>query len=80
MHADMTAVTIQSNKIVLNEVKNNSALLAPSHGKNEVNSLANPVVQNTKFREVKLLVQGWIMFSFYVSSGTLRFLPLGSII
>ena len=34
MHADMTAVTIQSNTIVLNEVKDNSALLEPSYGKN----------------------------------------------
>ena len=33
MHADMTAVTIQPNKIVLNEVKNNQALLEPSYRK-----------------------------------------------
>ena len=30
----MTAVTIQSNKIVSNEVKNNQALLEASYGKN----------------------------------------------
>ena len=30
MHADMTAVTIQSNKIVSNEVKDNEALLQSS--------------------------------------------------
>ena len=29
----MTAVTIQSKKIVLNEVKDNQALLEPSNGK-----------------------------------------------
>ena len=34
MHADVTAVTIQSNKIVSNEVKDNEALLEPSYGKN----------------------------------------------
>ena len=32
MHANMTAVTIQSNKIVSNEVKDNLALLEPSYG------------------------------------------------
>ena len=31
----MTAVTIQSNKIVLNEVKDNQELLETSYGKNE---------------------------------------------
>ena len=33
MHTDMTAVTIQSNKNVLNEVKDNSGLLEPLYGK-----------------------------------------------
>ena len=33
MHTDITAVTIQPNKIVLNEVKNNQALLEPSYRK-----------------------------------------------
>ena len=33
MHTDMTAVTIQFNKIVLNEVKDNSALIEPSYRK-----------------------------------------------
>ena len=33
MHADMTAVTMQSNKIVSNEVKDNQVLLEPSYGK-----------------------------------------------
>jgi len=41
MRADMTAVTIQSNKIVSNEVKDNYALLEPSYGKNQMNFLAN---------------------------------------
>ena len=39
----MTAVTIQSNKIVLNEFKDNQALLEPLYGKNQTNFLANPV-------------------------------------
>ena len=34
MHADMTAVTLQSNKIVLNEVKDSQALLEPLYRKN----------------------------------------------
>ena len=33
MHTDMTAVTIESNKIVSNEVKDNWVLLQPSYGK-----------------------------------------------
>ena len=33
MHTDMTAVTIQSNKSVSNEVKDNQALLELSYGK-----------------------------------------------
>ena len=33
MHAEMTAFTIQSNKIVLNEVKDNKALRQPSYEK-----------------------------------------------
>ena len=31
MHTDMTAVAIQSNKIVLNEVKDSLVLLEPSY-------------------------------------------------
>ena len=31
----MTAVKIQSNKIILNEIKNNYALLEPSYGGGE---------------------------------------------
>ena len=38
----MTAVTIQSNKIALNEVKDNEAPLEPSYRKNKMNVLANP--------------------------------------
>ena len=33
MYTDMTAVTIHPNKIVLNEVKDNSELLEPSYEK-----------------------------------------------
>ena len=36
MHADMTVVMIQSNKIVSNEVKDNSALLEPSYAKTQI--------------------------------------------
>ena len=38
----MTAVTIQSNKIVLNEVKDNQALLEPSYRKNQTNFFGQP--------------------------------------
>ena len=43
MHTDMTAVTIQSNKSVSNEVKDNQALLELSYGKKQMNFLANPM-------------------------------------
>ena len=43
MHTDMTAVTIQSNKVVSNEVKDNSTLLELSYGKKVADFLANPV-------------------------------------
>ena len=43
MHTEVTAVTIQSNKIVSKEVKDNYALLEPSYGKNQKNFLARPV-------------------------------------
>ena len=42
MHTDMTAVTIPSNTITLNEVKDNEVLLEPSYGKNQANLLASP--------------------------------------
>ena len=41
MHTDMTAVTIQSNKIVSNEVEDNKALLWPFYGKKQMNFLAH---------------------------------------
>ena len=44
MHTDMTAVTIQYNKIVSNEVKNNWPLLELSYGKNWMKFLANLVL------------------------------------
>ena len=44
MHADMTTLTIQSNKVVLNEVKDNKAPLEPSYGKNQMIFLANPIL------------------------------------
>ena len=43
MHADMTAVTTQSNQIGSDEVKDNLALLEPSWGKKQVNVLASPI-------------------------------------
>ena len=43
IHVDMTAVTIQSKKIVLNEVKDNLALLEPSYGRKQKKFLANPI-------------------------------------
>ena len=39
----MTPVTIQSNKIVSNEVKDNEVLLEPSYRKKPMNVLANPI-------------------------------------
>ena len=44
----MTAVVTQSNRIVLNEIKENQALLEPSYGKNQTNCLANPMEMRTK--------------------------------
>ena len=41
IHADITAVTIQSNKIVLNKVKDNKVLLEPSYRKKKKNFSAN---------------------------------------
>ena len=41
----MTAVTIQSNKIVSHEVKDNEVLLEPSSRKNQP-TLANPMCMN----------------------------------
>ena len=46
MHADMTAVTIQSNKIVLNEFKDNKVLLEPPYGKKRMNCLVNPILES----------------------------------
>ena len=43
MHTHMTAVMIQSNKIVSNEVKDNKALLEPSYGKHKRFVLVNPI-------------------------------------
>ena len=43
MHADMTAVTIQSNKFVSNEVKDKYVLLQPSYRKKPMNFLATPI-------------------------------------
>ena len=43
MHADRTAVTVPSNKIVSNEVKDNYALLEPSYRKMQMNFLINPI-------------------------------------
>ena len=40
MHTDVTAVTIQPNKIVLIEVKDSQALLEPVYGKNITDLLA----------------------------------------
>ena len=43
MHADMTAATIQSNKIVSNEVKDKQAWLEPSYGKKQTKVSSNPI-------------------------------------
>lgn len=43
IHADKTAVTVQSSKIVSNEVKDKQALLEPSYRKIQMNYLVNPI-------------------------------------
>ena len=42
MRTDMTAVTIKSNKIFFNEVKNNWALLEPLYGKKPEELFGHP--------------------------------------
>ena len=44
MLTDMTAVTIQSNKIVLYGTKDNQVLLESSYGKKQMNFLASPIL------------------------------------
>ena len=41
MHTDMTAVTIQSNRVVSTEARDNGALLEPLGRENYVGFLAN---------------------------------------
>ena len=48
MHADTTAVTMQSNKIVLNATKDNEAVLDPSYGKNNDLSQYNTTQYNRR--------------------------------
>ena len=43
MHADMTTIRIQLNKIVSKKVKDNKALLEPSYGKHKRFVLVNPI-------------------------------------
>ena len=45
MHADMEAVTIQFNKIVLNEVKDNEALPEPSYRKKKIEVFGQPSIK-----------------------------------
>ena len=42
----MTAVTVQSNKVVSNEVQGHHVLLEPSYRENQTNFLANPVLKS----------------------------------
>ena len=51
----MTAVTIQSNKIVLNEVKGNQVLLEPSYRKHQMTFIANPIYGDFYSNNGKLL-------------------------
>ena len=48
MHPDLTAVTIQSNKIVSNEVKDSEALLEPSDEK-KTNELFGQPLSSARF-------------------------------
>ena len=52
MHSDMTAVTVPSNKIILNEVKDNQALLEPSCGENQGIFQAHPMLRKEVARHV----------------------------
>ena len=45
-HADRTAVKIQSNKIISNEVKDSEALLEPLYGGKVMDFLADPIDTN----------------------------------
>ena len=45
----MTAVTIQSNKIVLNEIKDNWALLEPSYRKKPNELFGQPNILTSRF-------------------------------
>ena len=57
MHTDMTAVTVQSNKIVSNEVKDNLVLPEPSYGESWMDFLANLI-----FLDVNPLLDMWFAF------------------
>ena len=57
MHADMEAVTIQFNKIVLNEVKDNEALPEPSYRKKKLKFLANPVLKLHEIQRDSYLIK-----------------------
>ena len=55
MHTDMTAVTVQSNKIVSSEVKDNQALREPSYRKKKKELFGQPS------RKVTIVNYVWIM-------------------
>ena len=46
MHADMTAVTIQSNQAILNEIEDTSALPEPSYRKKVIDFLVHPIISS----------------------------------
>ena len=50
MNADKTADTIWSNKIVLNEIKDNQVLLELYYGKKQKNLSAIPIVSSPTFK------------------------------
>ena len=64
----MTAVTMQSNKIVLNEVKDNYALLEPSYRKNVMDIWANPIL-------IPTLLYTFLHPDFFISSPPVHFIP-----
>ena len=59
MHADMTAATIKSNKIALNEVKDNSVLLEASHGKKPCRLLVQPSIISSGKEKYTILLIAW---------------------
>ena len=75
MHADATAVTIQSNKIVSNEVKDNQALLEPSY-RNKQTFWPTQYLKTVKPTATNIILNGEKLKAFPLRSGTRQGCPL----